>query len=54
MFPAEIDGWQKRQPPRSIDLLDVREVPLGRAFNTGIPGAPMVASGPSVLLHEAA
>jgi len=44
MFPAEIDGWQKRRAARRTDLLDMREVPLGMAFNTGIPGA-MSADG---------
>jgi hypothetical protein len=28
MFPAEVGGWQKRQPARGIDPIDVREVPL--------------------------
>ena len=41
MFPAEVDGWQKRQPARGIDPLDVREVPLRLGFNTGFPGASM-------------
>ena len=50
MFPAEIGGWSKRQPARGIDPLDVREVPLHLAFNTGIPGAPLV----SLELGEAA
>jgi hypothetical protein len=35
IFPAEIAGWQKRQPARDIDLW------LG--FNTGIPGAYLSA-----------
>jgi hypothetical protein len=36
MFPAEAGGWEKRQPARALDPLDVREVPLRLAFNTGI------------------
>jgi hypothetical protein len=40
MFPAEVGGYQKRQPARGMDPLDVREVPLRLGFNTGIPGAP--------------
>ena len=43
MFPAEVGGWQKRQPARGIDPLDVREVPLRLGFNTGIPGADAAA-----------
>jgi hypothetical protein len=39
-FPAEIGGWQKRQPAPGVDLLDLRESPLRIGFNTGIPGAP--------------
>jgi len=42
VFPAEIDGWQKRQPARGIDPIDIREVPLCMGFDTGIPGAPML------------
>jgi hypothetical protein len=41
MFPAEVGGWQKRQPHSGIDPIDMREVPLRMGFNTGIPGAPM-------------
>jgi len=47
MFPAEIDGWQKRQPVRGINRLTLREVPLRMGFNTGIPGSPMPADGAS-------
>jgi hypothetical protein len=39
-FPAEVDGWQKRQPASGIDPLHLREVPLRLGFNTGFPGAP--------------
>jgi len=42
IFPAEVGGWKKRQP-YDVDLIDMREVPLSRGFNTGIPGAPMSA-----------
>jgi hypothetical protein len=49
MFPAELAGWQKRQPARGIDRLGLREVPLRLGFNTGIPGAPMSASSTSGL-----
>jgi hypothetical protein len=45
MFPAEIGGWEERQPARGIDPIDVREVPLRMAFNTGFPGAPCPAEG---------
>jgi hypothetical protein len=47
MFPAEIGGWQKRQPACRMNRIDIREVPLRLGFNTGIPGAPMFASGGS-------
>ncbi len=39
MFPAEPGGWDKRQPARGIDPIDVREVPLRLAFSTGVPEA---------------
>lgn len=44
-FPAEVGGWEKRQPSRAKDRIDIQEVPLGMGFNTGIPGAPMWAGG---------
>jgi hypothetical protein len=37
MFPKEADGWQKRQPAHSVDPIDIREVPVRLALNTGIP-----------------
>jgi hypothetical protein len=43
MFPAEVGGWQKRQPALGVNRLAMREVPLRMGFNTGIPGAPMAA-----------
>ena len=50
MFPAEVGGWQKRQPACGADLLDMREVPLCMGFNTGIPGAPMSAGMKETIL----
>jgi len=50
MFPAEIDGWERRQPARGIDPIDVREVPMSLATGTGMPGAP----SPAMQLSEAA
>ena len=50
MFPAQIDGWERRQPARGIDPIDVREVPIALATGTGMPGAPSQA----VELQEAA
>jgi hypothetical protein len=38
MFPAEAGGWAKRQPARGFDPIDVREVPLSLASETGILG----------------
>ena len=52
MFPAEVDGWAKREPARGIDPLDVREVPLKLGFNTGIK--PVSAKGESLKRLEAA
>jgi len=40
IFPAEVGGWESRQPARGIDPLYLREVPLRMGFNTGIPGPP--------------
>jgi hypothetical protein len=36
-FPARIDGWADRQPLRTINEPDLREVPLRLSFNTGLP-----------------
>lgn len=43
MFPAGEGGWSKRQPARGVDPIDIREVPLDLAFDTGIPGSPSAA-----------
>ena len=40
MFPAEINGWEKRQPARGIDPIYLRQVPVQLAFDAGIPGSP--------------
>lgn len=40
MFPAEPNGWEKRQPARGIDPLYFREMPIQLAFETGMAGAP--------------
>jgi hypothetical protein len=42
MFPAEVGGWEKRERARGVDPIHVREVPVGLALNTGIPGAPAI------------
>jgi hypothetical protein len=36
VFPAQANGWQKREPARGIDPIDIREVPLELAAETGI------------------
>jgi hypothetical protein len=36
-FPIESNGWQKRQPARGIDPIDIREVPVTLALEAGIP-----------------
>jgi len=40
MFPAELNGWLKRQPARGVDPMYTREVPINLAFDAGIPGSP--------------
>jgi hypothetical protein len=37
-FPARDNGWQQRQAARGLDPLHLREVPIGLAANTGVPG----------------
>ena len=44
MFPAEVGGWNKRQPARGIDPMHLREVPVQLAFNAGIPGSPVASA----------
>jgi hypothetical protein len=39
MFPAEPNGWAKRQPARGVDPIDVRQVALELAADTGLPDA---------------
>ena len=36
MFPAQENGWEKRQPARGLDPMHVREVLLRLAANTGL------------------
>ncbi len=36
MFPAQENGWEKRQPARGLDPMHVREVVLQLASNTGL------------------
>jgi hypothetical protein len=36
MFPAQENGWQRRQPARGLDPMHVREVLLSLAVNTGL------------------
>jgi hypothetical protein len=42
MFPASADGWQKREPARGLDPMDVREVPITLAFPNGLPSLDVV------------
>jgi hypothetical protein len=37
-FPMDAEGWEKREPARGLDPIDIREVPISLAFATGIPG----------------
>jgi hypothetical protein len=54
MFPAERDGWGKRQPACGIDPVDIREIPVRLGFNTGLPGAPYAFGAAVPILLEAA
>jgi len=36
MFPAEPNGWSKREAARGVDPLYTREVAIGQAAGTGI------------------
>jgi hypothetical protein len=54
MFPAESGGWEKREPARGIDPLDVREVPLRLGFATGINAVVANGGDSDSLLQEAA
>jgi hypothetical protein len=38
-FPARINGWAARRPLRTVQGLDLHEVPLWLSFNTGLPAA---------------
>jgi hypothetical protein len=40
MFPAASGGWERREPARGLDPVDIREVPLALGFEAGIPGSP--------------
>lgn len=46
MFPATDEGWNKREPARGIDPVDIREVPIQLAFDAGIPGSPTASEVP--------
>jgi hypothetical protein len=37
IFPAEIDGWQKRQPADEVLAEELREIPVRMAANAGMP-----------------
>jgi hypothetical protein len=39
VFPAEVDGWGKREPARGIDPIDIREVPLQLAADAHVTEA---------------
>ena len=36
-FPAEADGWARREPARGIDPIDIREVPVELGAAAGVP-----------------
>jgi hypothetical protein len=38
-FPAEAGGWDRREPARGLDPIDLREVPVQLAAAAGIPDA---------------
>ena len=45
MFPAETGGWQRREPARGMDPIEIREVSPCMGHNTGIPYAPILVNG---------
>ena len=36
-FPAEADGWERRERARGIDPIDIREVPVELGAAAGVP-----------------
>jgi hypothetical protein len=36
-FPAKENGWEHRAPARGLDPLYLREVPLQKGFEAGVP-----------------
>ena len=36
-FPAEADGWSRRERARGIDPIDIREVPVDLGADAGVP-----------------
>jgi hypothetical protein len=42
-FPAEVNGWAKRQSVGYVDPLTLRRVAGSRAFNTGFPATSETA-----------
>lgn len=45
VFPAQDQGWERRQPARGLDPVHLREVPLTAAAGTGLPQtAPVQAA----------
>ena len=36
-FPMEADGWERREPARGLDPIDIREVPVELAAAAGVP-----------------
>ena len=47
VFPAEAGGWEKRQPARGIDPIDIREVPIALASDTGMLDACSLSMQPA-------
>jgi len=37
VFPAQDNGWERRQPVRGLDPVHLREVALTAAARTGLP-----------------
>ena len=37
VFPAQDNGWERRQPVRGLDPVHLREVPVNAAAYTGLP-----------------
>ena len=45
IFPAELNGWHRRQPAMDVQSDELHEIPLRLAVYTGLPGSIAVKRG---------